>query len=96
MKNNMSHQEQEIYFSLEPGNIYDTKLIKELVNLKRGGLPIFLSRLVKKGWLTRLKRGVYEVNFPYEKTQTDAFLIALNIFGGYLGFSSALYVYGAM
>jgi predicted transcriptional regulator of viral defense system len=96
MKNNMSHGEQEIYFSLEPGNIYEVRLIKNIVRLKKETLLILLSRLVKKGWLTRLKKGVYVVNFPDGKMLTDPFLTALNIFGGYLGFSSALYVYGVM
>ena len=92
----MSHMEQDIYFSLEPGNIYDAQLIKNIIPIKKETLRILLSRLVKKGWLTRLKKGIYEVNFPDGKTLTDPFLTALNIFGGYLGFSSALYVYGAM
>lgn len=96
MKNNMSHGEQEIYFSLQPGKVYDLGFIRETVHTKKSTILILLSRMVKKGWLTRLKRGVYQVNFPDSRAASDQFQAALDIFGGYLGFSSALYVYGAM
>ena len=96
MKNKLSGREQEVYFNLEVGMIYDVNAILNLVHLKKNYLPAVLSSMNRKGWLTRLKRGVYLVNSPKLKVLTDPFLAATNIFRGYLGFSSALYIYGAM
>ncbi len=96
MKNNLSKTEQEIYFNLGQGEIYDILTISGLVHLKKRTLLVLLARMNKKGWITRLKKGIYLVNAPNLKTLKDPFLAALNTFNGYLGFSSALYVYGAM
>ncbi len=96
MKNNMSHDEQKIYFSLEPLHIYDLDFISNEVKIKKETLLVLLSRLQKKGWITRLKRGRYLINTPKGAESSDYFTLSLNIFNGYLGFSSALYIYGAM
>ncbi len=89
----ISHYEQEIYFSLKEGGIYDIDFIRQLVKMKRETLLVLLSRMQKKGWITRLKKGMYVVNSPNSTQLNDPFLAALRIFGGYLGFSSALYIY---
>jgi predicted transcriptional regulator of viral defense system len=97
MKNNyLSHGEQNIYFALKPGQIYDIDFIASSVGIKRRILITLLSRMARKGWITRLKRGKYLVNSATGAGSNDYFSIATMIFGGYLGFSSALYVYGAM
>lgn len=52
-------------------------------------LKTTLSRLAKKGKVVRLKRGVYSA-VPLR----DVFVCVQNVFNGYLGFSSALYLHG--
>ncbi len=96
MKNNLSKYEQKVYFSLQPNHIYDIAFIAAQEKIKRETLLVLLSRMQKNGWITRLKRGKYLVNAAGGMEIEDYFTIALNIFNGYLGFSSALYVYNAM
>lgn len=52
-------------------------------------LKTTLSRLAGAGRIVRLKRGVYSANPP-----RDVFACGQAVFGGYLGFSSALYLHG--
>ncbi|MCW1301646.1 MAG: hypothetical protein OH316_00725 [Candidatus Parvarchaeota archaeon] len=96
MENNMSHSEQKVYFSLEPGHIYDVDFIAEQAKIKKDVLLVLLSRMQRKRWVERVKRGRYIVNTATGTASIDHFAMALNVFDGYLGFSSALYIYGAM
>ncbi|WP_232462032.1 type IV toxin-antitoxin system AbiEi family antitoxin domain-containing protein [Thermococcus siculi] len=53
-----------------------------------------LSSLSKKGYLTRLKRGIYLVNeAPGNPSIKNPYRIALALFPGYIAFSSALKLY---
>lgn len=52
-------------------------------------LKTTLSRLARSGAIVRLKRGVYSAN-PLR----DIFACGQAVFGGYIGFSSALYLHG--
>ena len=95
-KQMMSPAEQRVYFSLVPGKIYDVKFIKQVVDVDTENLLIILSKLAKKGWVTRLKKGVYLANYPDKPVLEDIFVVAQSIFNGYIGFSSALYLYGVV
>ena len=95
-KQMMSHTEQKIYFSLTPGKIYDVRFIKQITGVNAETLSVLLSKLAKKGWITRLKKGVYFINYLNKNTLEDIFIAAQDIFNGYIGFSSALYLYGAV
>ncbi len=95
-KQMMSHIEQKVYFNLTPGKIYDIQFIKQVAGVNVETLLVMLSKLAKKGWITRLKRGVYLVNYPDKQMSEDIFIVAQDIFNGYIGFSSALYLYGAV
>ncbi len=88
----MSPTEQRIYFALQnSGNhLFDTGLIRSYKLCSNGMLLPALASLVKKGWLTRIKRGLYTTDIS-----TDPFKIGPYMFNGYLAFSSALYVYNA-
>jgi predicted transcriptional regulator of viral defense system len=71
-----------------PNGIARLETLEGLQLCDRFTLKTTLSRLGKSGRIIRLKRGVYSSN-PIR----DAFVAAQCIYGGYLGFSSALYVH---
>jgi predicted transcriptional regulator of viral defense system len=88
--------EQKIYFSLKDthGSPVSIDLIRSygLVNGKT--LKVTLSSMVRKGWLERVKNGVYVAKESPEE-RLDPFLLAPMRYNGYLAFSSAMYVYNA-
>ena len=96
--NKLSGLEQNIYFlsaeALHSIIAYDT--IKSWGLAGKGVLDVTLSRMCKKGWLVRLKRGVYLVSKPSGAVPEDALYAAQSIFGGYIGFSTALNLHGLM
>lgn len=97
-RNMMSKTEQIVYFYIDKSErkllsldvLYDAKLC-EHDTLKNA-----LHRLVAKKWLIRIKRGWYAINEPENNSLSDTFFLATIVFNGYVAFSSALYVYGAL
>ena len=87
----MSKAEQRIYFALaNDGNkLFDIGLIRSYGLCGEGMLKQTLASMVKKGWLVRIKKGMYTLD-----KSADPFKIGPYVFGGYVAFSSALYVYG--
>ncbi len=98
----LSHAEQKVYLYLEG----EGKHVFTMDELKQAGLGfdssnlwVVVHRLAKKGWLTRIKRGVYlrlpaSAAFEGRAYLEDPFEAALKIFNGYLAFQSALKVHG--
>ncbi len=72
-----------------PQGIITLDILESLRLCGRDTLKTILSRLHKAEKIVRLKRGVY-ATFPLQ----DAFAAAQSAFGGYLGFSTALYLQG--
>ncbi|EET90066.1 MAG: hypothetical protein LVQ97_00395 [Candidatus Micrarchaeales archaeon] len=71
-----------------PNGIAMLETLESLQLCDKFTLKTTLSRLDKSGRIIRLKRGVYSSN-PIK----DAFVAAQSTYGGYIGFSSALYVH---
>jgi predicted transcriptional regulator of viral defense system len=98
----MSHEEQKIYLYLESIE-KNTFKVSELDAKKFGMVPSYLyvlmGRLEKKGWITRVGKGVY-LRLPAATAVggkvylEDPFEVALKMFKGYLAFQSALKVHG--
>ncbi|MBI5159620.1 type IV toxin-antitoxin system AbiEi family antitoxin domain-containing protein [Candidatus Micrarchaeota archaeon] len=96
MKNaTLSPLEQKVYFAVRNAGegVVSLEIIRSLRLADDRTLLFVLSNMVKKGWLTRLRRGVYLVGEPGGSVVKDAFLIATYVFPGYVAFSSALYVH---
>jgi len=72
-----------------PSGIATLDVLESLGLCDRNTLKTSLSRLGKAGRIIRLKRGVYST-----APLRDAFVAATAVFGGYLGFTSALYLHG--
>lgn len=91
----LSPLEQKIYFAAR--NAKEGVILLELMyswNLTdRKTLLVALSSMVKKGWMTRLRKGVYLVGEPGFGTLLSPFVTATYIFPGYIAFSSALYAH---
>jgi len=71
-----------------PGGIARLDVLASLGLCGLSTLKTTLSRLGRSGRIIRLKRGVYSAN-----PMRDAFACAQSAFGGYIGFSSALYLH---
>lgn len=91
----LSPLEQRIYFAVRNAGegVFTLDIMRSLKLAGDGTLLFTLSNMVKKGWLTRLRKGVYLVSEPSGSVIKDAFLIATYVFPGYVAFSSALYVH---
>lgn len=91
----MSPLEQRIYFAVRNARdgVISLDIIRSLRLTDNKTLLFALSNMAKKGWLTRLRRGVYLVSESGSNVIKDPFLIATYIFPGYVAFSSALYVH---
>jgi len=81
---------------LKSADVLTIQEIKELFpELSEDMIKKVLSSLVKKGYLYRLKRGLYLVNEePGKPLIKNPYQIALMLFPGYIAFSSALRLYG--
>ncbi len=97
-KETLSPEEQRIYFALSErtDRIFTIEMVRALEIVAGGTLRFLLSDMTKKGWLTRLKKGVYYINEPSGRSFEDLFKIATYMFNGYLAFASALRIYGAI
>ncbi|MEA2054373.1 MAG: hypothetical protein U9O96_04565, partial [Candidatus Thermoplasmatota archaeon] len=92
----LNRQEQMIFNLLSSIDIISIGGIKDLFpNLKPHQINKICSHLSSKGYLYRLKKGVYLIqerpsDIPLIK---NPYRVALALFKGYIGFSSALRVY---
>lgn len=71
-----------------PSGISNLELLESLKLCDPDTLKTTLSRLNKAGKIIRLKRGVYS-----SKPMKDAFAVGQELFNGYLGFTTALYLH---
>ena len=97
-KKALSPKEQEVYFALS-GNtnkIFTAEMLKDFRFTDYNTLKELLSSMSKKGWLTRIKKGVYYLNEPGSSGIEDIFKAATYLYNGYVAFSSALYLYHAI
>jgi len=92
----LSRTEQELMSILKSADVLTIQEIKELFpELSEDMIKKVLSSLVKKGYLYRLKRGLYLVNEePGKPLIKNPYQTALMLFPGYIAFSSALRLYG--
>jgi len=91
----LSRTEQEIIRSLKSADIVAVEEIRELFpGLSGNMVKKVLSSLVRKGYLYRLKRGLYLVKEePGKPLIKNPYKMALALFPGYIAFSSALRLY---
>jgi predicted transcriptional regulator of viral defense system len=91
--------EQKIMSAISSREVVTVGEIKDLLpDLDRGAVDRWCHQLSKKGYLFRLKKGTYLVmdkpsGLPVIK---NPFVIAMVLFSGYIGFSSALRIYGLL
>ena len=92
----LSKTEQELISALKSTDIVTIQEVEDLFpGLSKGMIKKVLSSLVRKGYLYRLKRGLYLVNEESGKPLIkNPYQIALMLFPGYIAFSSALRLYG--
>ncbi|WP_324735225.1 type IV toxin-antitoxin system AbiEi family antitoxin [Thermococcus sp. SY098] len=92
----LSRTEQELMSILKSAEIVTIQEVENLFpRLSKDMIKKVLSSLVKKGYLYRLKRGLYLVNEePGKPLIKNPYKIALMLFPGYVAFSSALRLYG--
>lgn len=96
-KQRLSGLEQKIYFTLHNASnrLFTLDLIRRYGFCSNPVLNEMLSDMAKKGWLFRLKRGMYYVK-DNPRDGVDPLLVAPHMFNGYLAFATALRVYGAI
>jgi len=91
----LSAAEQKLLSFLKKDIVVTFQTLKEVWKIKKLGsmmyLPIVIHSLVKKGYLLAIKKGTYHVTMgePY-----DSILIGQFLYKGYIGFSTALWLYG--
>lgn len=92
----LTPQEQELFRVISSMQRVDTATIHEIFPGKSPHqVNRILSRLSQKGYLHRLKKGVYLIS-PHPSGSVDIqnpYSLALALFKGYIGFSSALRLY---
>lgn len=101
MKKNfyLSRGEQSIHNSLPAGTIEKTEdIVGIFPEITRVRLNKINSGLASKGYLKRLKKGTYIVqDRPSDAPViTNPYTVALSIYDGYIGFSSALRLYNLL
>jgi len=94
----LTKTEQGMMRVIQGADIVSVDEIRELFpSLSPEMVRKVLSSLSKKGYLTRLKKGLYLVNeHPGTPSIKNPYRIALAIFPGYIAFSSALRLYGLL
>lgn len=95
----LSKNEQMIFNALPHEGIGKTKdILKLFPKTRRNKINKISSRLSSKGYMKRLKKGVYLIQDKPTSTPVigDPYKIAASIYDGYIGFSSALGIYGLL
>ncbi|NJE00452.1 type IV toxin-antitoxin system AbiEi family antitoxin domain-containing protein [Thermococcus sp. JdF3] len=94
----LTKTEQDIMRAIRGADIVSADEIRELFpGLSPEMVRKVLSSLSRKGYLTRLKKGLYLVNKqPGNPSIKNPCRIALALFPGYIAFSSALRLYGLL
>ena len=95
-KNYLTREEQILFATIKKTDIIDNSFIKEIFpNYTSQKINKICHKLMIKGYLHKIKRGVYIVNeTPSDKPIIkDPFKIAPYLNKGYIGFSSALRLY---
>ncbi|MBS3151570.1 hypothetical protein J4443_04280 [Candidatus Woesearchaeota archaeon] len=99
-KNYLSRGEQEIYHLIKhkSGGIISNNEIKSLFpRIRKIKINKICSSLLKKGYLYKLSKGLYLIQEdPGKPLIANQYKIALSLFNGYIGFSSALKIYGLL
>ncbi|GAB6100979.1 type IV toxin-antitoxin system AbiEi family antitoxin domain-containing protein [Thermococcus atlanticus] len=94
----LTKTEQDIMRAIRGTDIVSADEIRALFPSLSGGMVRkVLSSLSRKGYLTRLKKGLYLVNeHPGNPSIKNPYRIALALFPGYIAFSSSLRLYGLL
>jgi len=92
----LTRTEQEVINAIKAADVVSVQEVKNLFPELSGDMvKKVLSSLAKKGYLYRLRRGLYLVNEePGKPLIKNPYRIALALFPGYIAFSSALRLYG--
>ncbi|MDG6220574.1 MAG: hypothetical protein QCI38_03900 [Candidatus Thermoplasmatota archaeon] len=96
-KNYLTGREQEIYASIRFAYVVKVEEVRDIFpELSQGMLHKLLSSMAAKGYLYRVKRGLYLVHKEPSSSPVveDPYKLALSLFNGYIGFSSALKLHG--
>ncbi|MBI5636136.1 hypothetical protein HY993_04205 [Candidatus Micrarchaeota archaeon] len=91
----LSPLEQRVYNACEGarGNLASIGVIESLKLSDDNTIRVVVSRLCKKKWFKRVKNGLYFVQTPFSSGLEDEFAYGQNVYNGYLGFSTALYLH---
>lgn len=92
----LSSTEQVVYNNVRDLSVLSLDKVTDLFpSLQRQQLLKVLSSLTRKGYLHRVRRGLYLLTDPFSDQPVieDPMRIALELFDGYLAFDSALRVY---
>ena len=98
----LSHEEQKFYLYLESigKNAFKVSEIDgQELRVNKDYLYVLINRLEKKGWITRVGKGVY-LRLPASTALEgkvyleDPFEVGLKMYSGYLAFQSALRIHG--
>ncbi len=91
----LSTLEQKLFFATRSAKhgIVSIETFKDLGFCVQDTLRVIISRLLKKGALAKLKRGLYAWNLE-GNVFDDVFYVGQSIYSGYLAFSTALYLHG--
>ncbi|MDI6917725.1 MAG: type IV toxin-antitoxin system AbiEi family antitoxin [Thermoplasmatales archaeon] len=91
----LTKSEQNVFNWISKTDIITNKEIKELLpNFDEKNINKICYKLMKKKYLRMLKKGLYLVQKEGKFAIENPFKIALFIYHGYIGFSSALRFYG--
>ncbi|MEM3408502.1 MAG: hypothetical protein QXW80_00390 [Candidatus Micrarchaeia archaeon] len=87
--------EQMLLAHLAKDSLISTNRLREIYNSKKIASPsyfkIVVSSLIKKKIFLQIKKGLYYVTMG---ETYDEFLLGQHLFGGYIGFSTALWLHG--
>ena len=91
----LTHVEQRLLHLLTPSALVTTNTVRELNKIHRITTEAYLRRaigsLLRKAVLVQVKKGLY---FVTKDGEYDRFLLGQHLFRGYLGFSTALWLWG--
>lgn len=94
-KYTLSPAEQMLLSYLTKNSLVSSSTLREIYKSKRISSPsyfkVVISSLIKKNILLRVKKGLYYVIMG---ESYDEFLLGQYLFGGYIGFSTALWLHG--